>query len=296
MNIMLNFMEKIYSDTKTLSIIYIVGAVLLFIFIVLLIFSLRKSDKKEKPKIIEEPSDSKKEEQKEETKEIESKFEEKTEDISKEKEIKEEEINDKSIFEKTTIIPLDEIDTDSEALTKEENIEKALDNVENMKTIEKTDKPIDENISADIPDVDEFVDNVVKRTYEKNEQFSSVYVEDNDDTIKLDKVMDDLNVDSDVKEALVDTVTKEENIDDSSEKVIIEDVEDIETKAPTSINEPLEKEDKLANLKKALDGDKVDINLKQDKLKSKLDSLKSKSAEASSAEDLLKKLNSMKEK
>ena len=54
MNIMLNFMDKIYSDSKMLSMVYIVGACLLFIFIILLIFSLRKTDKKE-PKIIEEP-------------------------------------------------------------------------------------------------------------------------------------------------------------------------------------------------------------------------------------------------
>ena len=30
MNIILNFMDKIYGDSKTLSIIYVVGAVLLF--------------------------------------------------------------------------------------------------------------------------------------------------------------------------------------------------------------------------------------------------------------------------
>ena len=54
MDIMLNFMDKIYGDSNTLSIIYVVGSVLLFIFIVLLIFSLRKSDKTNEPKILEE--------------------------------------------------------------------------------------------------------------------------------------------------------------------------------------------------------------------------------------------------
>ena len=68
MNIMLNFMDKIYSDSKMLSIVYIVGACLLFIFIILLIFSLRKTDKKG-PKIIEEPKiDDKTNEIKEEVK------------------------------------------------------------------------------------------------------------------------------------------------------------------------------------------------------------------------------------
>ena len=53
MNTILSFMDKLYSDTKTLSIVYVVGAVLLFIFIVMLIISLRKP--KDEPKIIEEP-------------------------------------------------------------------------------------------------------------------------------------------------------------------------------------------------------------------------------------------------
>ena len=55
MNTVLSFMDKLYSDSKTLSIVYVIGAVLLFIFIILLMVSLRKTDKKEQPKIIEEP-------------------------------------------------------------------------------------------------------------------------------------------------------------------------------------------------------------------------------------------------
>ena len=44
MNQILNFMDTIYSNKDAIKIVYIVGAILLFIFIVILIFSLRSSD------------------------------------------------------------------------------------------------------------------------------------------------------------------------------------------------------------------------------------------------------------
>ena len=49
MNTILNFMDKIYSDSKALSMVYVIGAILLFIFILLLMLSLRKPDQKEEP-------------------------------------------------------------------------------------------------------------------------------------------------------------------------------------------------------------------------------------------------------
>ena len=72
MNTVLSFMDKLYSDSKTLSIVYVVGAILLFVFIILLMVSLRKSDKKETTKIIEEPKIDEPKEKIEETK-VESK-------------------------------------------------------------------------------------------------------------------------------------------------------------------------------------------------------------------------------
>ena len=82
---MLSFFDKLYSDTDTLRMVYIVGAILLFIFIILLIVSIRKPDKK-KSKIIEEPKideDNKTEVEKEETKTV-------NESATKESEVKDE--------------------------------------------------------------------------------------------------------------------------------------------------------------------------------------------------------------
>ena len=51
----LYLLEKLYTDTKLLTIVYIIGSVLLFIFIILLIISVKSEDKIEV--IIEEPKD-----------------------------------------------------------------------------------------------------------------------------------------------------------------------------------------------------------------------------------------------
>lgn len=291
MNIILNFMDKIYGDSKTLSIIYVVGAVLLFIFIILLIISLRKPDKKEKTKIIEEP---KIEDDKINTNslndvnvltsETEKPLEENKVDSVKEKDdIKEESISSQNIFEKTTIIPINKDNLEKEidkTYNKEENIEKALDNAENMSAPEEKKEEVDvSKLSSEIPSVDDFVDDVVKKTYEKNEQFSSVYV-DNTDTVKLDKVMEDLNVDKDVKENLAPTEVKEE-VELPKETEI-----KVEEKNTTLDNKLEEVEEKEPNNTSNLD-----------ELKAKLNNLSGKTnpTGAVNKEELLSKLNSLKE-
>lgn len=298
MNIMLNFMDKIYSDNKMLSIVYIVGACLLFIFIILLIFSLRKTDKKE-PKIIEEPKiDDKANEIKEETiKEEANDTLENTEDVKEDK--KETSLEDQNIFEKTTIIPLDQVKTD-ETLSKTENIEKALDNVENIKEVvpEIKEEKKEINISSEIPSVDDYVDNIVKKTYEKNEQFSSVYVDnENTKTMDLNQVMNEVNVDNDVKNTLTGDIqeVKEEHKEDTI------DVDDIPSLKEETVEETKEEEinktTSLDDLKSALESKQKENLNKQDDLKSKLDNLKkeNESKETMKAEDLLNKLNKMKE-
>lgn len=322
MNTILSFMDKLYSDSKTLSIVYVVGAVLLFIFIILLMVSLRKSDKKETTKIIEEPKiDDEPKEKIEETK-VEPKETLKEEPTTINESInnkidkdKNEQSLEQSIFEKTVIIPLDEIE---KTVSREENIAQALDNVEKIESIvkepemkETTEENVQE-LSKDIPSVDDFVDNVVKRTYEKNEQFSSVFVGNNTSTIKLDKVMENLNVDEEVKESIVPEEERTEmpktiesemgvNYDPNIEKeievpnVLPEEV--IET--PKVVETEAEKTVSLDGLKKALEEKQKEVTLKQDDLKSKLEGLKkeqTKSNETMKAEDLLNKLNSMKEK
>lgn len=290
MNIILNFMDKIYGDSKTLSIIYVVGAVLLFIFIILLIISLRKPDKKEKTKIIEEP---KIEDDKTNanslsdvnilTSETEKPLEEnKVDNVNEKDDIKEESISSQNIFEKTTIIPInkDNLEIDK-TYNKEENIEKALDNAENMSVPKEEKKEeIDvSKLSSEIPSVDDFVDDVVKKTYEKNEQFSSVYV-DNTDTVKLDKVMEDLNVDKDVKENLAPTEVKEEV---ELPKETEEKVEEKTTTPDNKLEEVVEKKpNNTSNL---------------DELKAKLNNLSGKTnpTGAVNKEELLSKLNSLKE-
>lgn len=302
MNTILSFMDKLYSDSKTLSIVYVVGAILLFIFILLLMFSLRKTDKKEKQKIIEEPSI---EEEKPEAI-LEIKAEEpKQEEVVKETQKEETNTIDQSIFEKTKIIPLDELKKAEEP--KQEDLSSVLDNVDNYKEPEKIQEEkidISENISSEIPSVDEFVDNVVKKTYEKNEQFSSVYVGNNTSTIKLDKVMENLNVDEAVKESII---PEEEKTEEKVTEPIEETEPIVETVAETATVEPEQKEvivpeetnNSLDNLKKALEEKKKEVNLKQDELKAKLEGLKQPKIttdETVKAEELLNKLNNLKEK
>ena len=285
MNTVLSFMDKLYSDSKTLSIVYVVGAILLFVFIILLMVSLRKPDKKEQTKIIEEPKID------EEPKEVlvEDKKEEAIlkEELAQEKEgVVEEEPLEQSIFEKTTIIPLSELE---EQPSREEN--------------------------KDIPNVDAYVESIMKKAYEKNEQFSSVFVGNNTSTIKLDKVMENLNVDEEVKDNIVpeeeksvetknvevQSVISEEtsavNEVSNEEEIELPKVEEkIET--PQVVEKKLENTVSLDGLKKALEEKQKEVTIKQDDLKAKLEGLKQtqpKSNETIKAEDLLNKLNSMKE-
>lgn len=318
MNTVLSFMDKLYSDSKTLSIVYVIGAVLLFIFIILLMVSLRKTDKKEQTKIIEEPKID------EEPKEVlvEDKKEEAIlkEELAQEKEEVVEEVKEEpleqSIFEKTTIIPLSELE---EQPSREENIAQALENVEKQEPVEeiKNEEPVEEtsNLSKDIPNVDAYVESIMKKAYEKNEQFSSVFVGNNTSTIKLDKVMENLNVDEEVKDNIVpedeksvetknvevQSVISEEtsavNEASNEEEIELPKVEEkIET--PQVVEKKLENTVSLDGLKKALEEKQKEVTIKQDDLKAKLEGLKQtqpKSNETIKAEDLLNKLNSMKE-
>ena len=315
MNTVLSFMDKLYSDSKTLSIVYVIGAVLLFIFIILLMVSLRKTDKKEQTKIIEEPKID------EEPKEVlvEDKKEEAIlkEELAQEKEgVVEEEPLEQSIFEKTTIIPLSELE---EQPSREENIAQALENVEKQEQVEenKKEEVLEEvsNLGKDIPNVDAYVESIMKKAYEKNEQFSSVFVGNNTCTIKLDKVMENLNVDEEVKDNIVpedeksvetknvevQSVISEEtsavNEASNEEEIELPKVEEkIET--PQVVEKKLENTVSLDGLKKALEEKQKEVTIKQDDLKAKLEGLKQtqpKSNETIKAEDLLNKLNSMKE-
>lgn len=291
MNIMLNFMDKIYSDDKAMTMVYIVGSVLLFIFIVLLIFSLRKPSKKDNVNIIDEPKDNTKDEVKEETIE---KTENVVEEVKKDETSKldnnvvetknvAEDNKDTNIFEKTTIIPLENVKVNENELSKEENIEKALDNAskEHKITPEINEKIDDSKISTDIPNVDEFVDNVVKKTYEKNEQFSSVYVGDNTSTMKLDKVMDQVNMDKDVKKE----ITGVDNVLDDNEKIKEEESSlDIKEESASDLVKD-EIPSKLDNLKEALE-ERKENELKKEELKEETTAI--------NKEDLLNKLNALK--
>lgn len=299
MNLMLNFMDKIYSDDKTMTMIYIIGAVLLFIFIVLLIFSLRKPSKKD-IKVMDVPKDDtlkdkveEKENEKVEVVDTNTNTDTKEEVITKEENttlnekanIEEQKEEDKNIFEKTTIIPLDNIKTNENELSKEENIEKALDNVNNIEQIkpkvEETKEEINDNISTEIPNVDEFVDNVVKKTYEKNEQFSSVYVGDNTSTMKLDKIMDNVNLDKDVKKEItgVEDDTELPNLKDKINEMKEEKELGIEETTASDLVED-EIPNKLDNLKEALE------EKKQEEVKTETTAI--------NKEDLLNKLNALK--
>lgn len=319
MNTVLSFMDKLYSDSKTLSIVYVIGAVLLFIFIILLMVSLRKTDKKEQTKIIEEPKID------EEPKEVlvEDKKEEAIlkEELAQEKEEVVEEVQEEpleqSIFEKTTIIPLSELE--EQPVSREENIAQALENVEKQEQVEenKKEEVLEEvsNLGKDIPNVDAYVESIMKKAYEKNEQFSSVFVGNNTSTIKLDKVMENLNVDEEVKDNIVpedeksvetknvevQSVISEEtsavNEASNEEEIELPKVEEkIET--PQVVEKKLENTVSLDGLKKALEEKQKEVTIKQDDLKAKLEGLKQtqpKSNETIKAEDLLNKLNSMKE-
>lgn len=289
MNIMLNFMDKIYSDTKTLKMVYIIGAVLLFIFIILLIFSLRKNDDKKDDKKIVKIDDEKHDDKKDETEDSNivneknnsvldesDKKNEKVDEVEESKETEKKE-EDSNIFEKTTIIPLENVVNDKQELSKEENISKALDNVESMKALDTEEKKDDtdyKSLSDQIPDVDDFVNDVVKKTYEKNEQFSSVYVGDNTSTMKLDKVMDQVNLDNDVKKELT-------GVSDTSDEKKIEEkelsLEDNTSTASELVNDEIPT--KLNNLKEALEEKKKDEKVE---------------TTAINKEDLLNKLNALK--
>ncbi len=295
MNIILNFMDKIYGDTKTLSLVYVAGAVLLFIFIILLIFSLRKPSKKDDIKIIDEPKPDNKDsnevslnnnvkDTKVVSEDTNTKVEDTKEDIKEEVKDNDSETN---IFEKTTIIPLENIKTNESEVSKQESIEKALDNVDNIENIkpeEVEEKKVDEKVSAEIPNVDEFVDNVVKKTYEKNEQFSSVYVGDNTSTMKLDKIMDNVNLDKDVKEEITGVKNEE-----TEEKLpILKD----------KINEMKEEKELGIENNSASDLVSEDTSSKLDNLKEALEAKKQEEVKtettAINKEDLLNKLNSLK--
>jgi len=275
----MDFLDKLYSDKQSITIVYVVGVVLLLLFIVMLMFSLRKpSPKKLNSKVLNKTKDEVKPIEEEKVSEDNSSSEvvETKKSEIKEETKKEEVLEDKK--EETTEVT-DTKNEDKDVFEEENVISKALDNVENkdIMNITETEKeePKEINVSSEIPDVDEFVDKVVKKTYEKNEQFSSVYVGDNTTTIKLDKVLDDLNVDEDIK---VDILPEEEK------PLEIKD----ETKEDTASS--------LDSLKKSLEEKKKEVNLKQDELASKLAGLKeTKKEDVMKAEDLLSKLNSMKE-
>ena len=276
MNLILNYMDKIYGDTKMLTIVYVVGAGLLFVFIILLIISIRKPDKKKSVDIIDVDNETKKEKVEDKNEEVEEKVI--TEDTNN-SDIKHED----SIFEKTTIIPLDDINTDPKSDSSENDVEKALDNADNMKIVEEEKEEVNNaKLSSEIPDVDDFVDNVVTKTYEKNDQFSSVYVENKkDDTMKLDKIMDNVDVDESVKSNLVeDDSIEEEEMDETIEE---ENYEDREGSGVDLIEDT---NPKLDDLKKALEAKKDVVNSE--------DSKDVNEKKAISTDDLKNKLNALK--
>jgi len=287
MDTMMSFLDKIYSDTKTLTIVYVVGAVLLLFFIVMLMISLKKpTSKKVNTKVLDEPKIDKDEQQ-----------EEKVENTEVITETKEEIKNDTVVNQEKEEQKIEEENTNTlvENNKEEENpIAKALDNVENkdiLNNVEEEKKHIAE-LSAEIPDVDTFVDNVVKKTYEKNEQFSSVYVSDNTTSIKT--VNPEENT---TKEEIIDNKETEEI---KEEQPVIEPIveETKEENSETSVikDEPKETISGLDSLKKAIEDKKNEVNKKQDELAAKLAGLKkeTKNDDVMKAEDLLNKLNSMK--
>ena len=299
MDTILNFMDKIYGDSTALITLYVVGAILLLVFIVLLIISLKKPSKIEKKE-----KETKNEKINDTTVE--------TVDKSIEEEKQTVEITDAVLKEEISNIPNVDNTNNQESV-----VSQALNNVDKVELTpsnEETAKEetVDESkLSAEIPNVDDYVDDVVKKTYEKNEQFSSVYV-GNTTSIKLDKVMDDLNVDKDVKEALVENNKDDiqNNNSDANaevgENVVVKDVEEIKIEPPiTEENKEIvvseESTSSLSSLdalKSKLEEKQKETVIKQDDLKEKLANLKKddKKEEIINPEDLLKKLNAMKEK
>ena len=293
MNTVLNIMDKLYSNSDALKTVYVVGAVLLFIFVIMLITSLRKPEKEKEVKIIEEP--------KIDDIPVVDNVEVKKEEVIVEEDLKP--LEEQSIFEKTRIIPLDELKKAEEEVIKEQTLSESVNELESKveQVIETenedkedvvADSDIVHELSKDIPDVDSFVDNVVKKTYERNEQFSSVYVGNN---TKLDKVMDSLNVDEAVKESIV---PEEEITVEVKEEQLVETTNSIETDVDDKLSEVSENPNSLDALKKALDEKKKEVELKQNDLKAKLEGLKQVKKENNEVKDaleLLNKLNELKE-
>jgi len=290
MNTVLNIMDKLYSNSDALKTVYVVGAVLLFIFVIMLITSLRKPEKEKEVKIIEEP--------KIDDIPVVDNVEVKKEEVIVEEDLKP--LEEQSIFEKTRIIPLDELKKAEEEVIKEQTLSESVNELESKveQVIETenedkedvvADSDIVHELSKDIPDVDSFVDNVVKKTYERNEQFSSVYVGNN---TKLDKVMDSLNVDEAVKESIV---PEEEITVEVKEEQLVETTNSIETDVDDKLSEVSENPNSLDALKKALDEKKKEVELKQNDLKAKLEGLKQVKKENNEVKDALELLNKLNE-
>ena len=140
MNTVLSFMDKIYGDSSTLSMIYIVGSILLFIFIILLIFSLRKPSENNKEKIIEEPNINPKEEN--------------------EVKIESPNVEEKPVEDKEQVNPIVEsINKPDEQ--KQENLSSILDKAEEKKEEIKEDEVDNQELpklSTEIPNIDDYVD------------------------------------------------------------------------------------------------------------------------------------------
>ena len=117
--------------------------------------------------------------------------------------------------------------------------------------------------------------------------------------------MENLNVDEKVVESIVPedekttvTIEQEEQIEEQVPKIKENTQELNQIEIPTEAKSE-EDNNSLDNLKKALEEKKKEVELKQDDLKSKLESLKTEkttSNETLKAEDLLNKLNNIKEK
>ena len=178
MNTILGLIDKIYSDTKMLSIYYIIGAILLLLFILLLIISLKKDDVRSINIIDDEKNDNN-----DELEEDTVLGNEEKDSYKQTAENNLDSINsyDESIFEKTTVIPVDEI-----------NDEETKENIQTTELSNTTD------ISSNMPDIDEYVENAIKETYEQNDKEND-YKENED----LNQIMEDLNVDKLVKDNII---------------------------------------------------------------------------------------------
>ena len=283
MNTVLGFMDKLYGDSTALTVVYIVCSILLFAFIILLIFSLRKPKEDKKINIIEEPNIDDKTVNDKTVKIDEVPV--KTNEFEKNVKVEENEEDKKGIADilnKTLEKENVEENKLSDILNKvEKPSEKIVD--EEIKTIEEDDEIEMPAICKEIPDVDDFVNNVVNKTYEKNEQFSSVYVGDNTSTIKLEKVLDKMNVDEDIKEEII---PEEEKIENKKQEEPKEEGRE----------EKSSKLDNLDALKKSLEEKKKNVtekqntNDKQEELKAKLDLLKNNTSSKINLDDLASKL------